>query len=157
MKAKKIIGKLLLAFVLVSVGFAIGKQVEKGRAAALAETAGPTVAAGEDKVIVYYMHASFRCVTCNMVEAMGEELVRTEFGDAVKAGGIEWKAVNYQENDQLATHYNVGGNMIIVAKFRDGKEVQSRRLDRVIELANNRDEFMTYVRGAIQELLGGKA
>ena len=157
MKAKKIIGKLLLAFVLVSVGFAIGKEVEKGRVAALAQAAVPTVAAGEDKVIVYYMHASFRCVTCNMVESMGEELVRTEFGDAVKAGEIEWKAVNYQENDQLATRYNVGGNMIIVAKFRDGKEVESRRLDRVMELANNRDKFMTYVRGAIQELLGGKA
>ena len=156
MKAKKIIGKLLLAFVLVSVGFAIGKETTRSQMLAQAE-AGPVAAPGEDKIIVYYMHASFRCVTCNMVEAMGEELVRTEFGDAVKAGQIEWKAVNYQENDQLATHYNVGGNMIIVAKFRDGKEVQSRRLDRVMELANNRDEFMTYVRGAIQELLGGKA
>ena len=156
MKAKKIIGKLLLAFVLISVGFAIGKEVERGRLADMAQAAGATVP-GQDKVIVYYMHASFRCVTCNMVESMGEDLVRTEFADAIKAGEIEWQAVNYQENDQLATHYDVGGNMIVVAKFRDGKEVESRRLDRVMELATNRDEFMSYVRGAIQELMGRKA
>ena len=156
MKAKKIIGKLLLAFVLVSVGFAIGKETTRSQMLAQAEMA-PVAASGEDKVIVYYMHASFRCVTCNMVESMGEELVRTEFGDAVKAGRLEWKAVNYQENDQLATHYSVGGNMIVVAKFRDGKEVESRRLDRVMELANQREAFMTYVRSAIRELLGGKA
>jgi hypothetical protein len=156
MKAKKIIGKLLLAFVLVSVGFAIGKETTRNQMLAQAEAAGPSVAPGQSKVVVYYMHASFRCVTCNMVESMGEELVRTEFADAVKAGQIEWKAVNYQENDALADRYNVGGNMIIVAKFRDGKEVENRRLDRVMELANSRGEFMTYVRSAVQELLGDK-
>ena len=116
MKAKKIIGKLLLAFVLVSVGFAIGKETTRSHMPAQAEAA-PVAAPGEDKIIVYYMHASFRCVTCNMVESMGEEIVRTEFGDAVKAG----------------------------------------RLDRVMELANNRDEFMAYVRGGIREVLEGKA
>jgi hypothetical protein len=156
MKAKKIIGKLLLAFVLVSVGFAIGKETTRSHMPAQAEAA-PVAAPGEDKIIVYYMHASFRCVTCNMVESMGEEIVRTEFADALKAGRIEWKAVNYQENDQLATRYKVGGNMIVVAKFRDGKEVATRRLDRVMELANNRDEFMAYVRGGIREVLEGKA
>jgi hypothetical protein len=156
MKVKKIIGKLLLAFVLVSIGFAIGKEVERNHAGAQAQAAPPATR-GEDKVIVYYMHATFRCLTCNQVESMGEELVRTEFADAVKDGRLEWKPVDYQENDQIATRYSVGGNMIIVAKFRDGKEVESRRLDRVMELANNRDEFMTYVRGAITSLLGGKS
>ena len=155
MKARKIIGKLLLAFVLVSIGFAAGKEAERNRAAAQAHV-GPSTTV-EDKVIVYYMHATFRCVTCNMVESMGEELVRTEFGDDVKGGRLEWRQVNYQENDDLVRRYNVGGNMIVVVKFAGGKKVQSRRLDRVMELAGKRDEFMAYVRGAIQELLRGKA
>ena len=88
---------------------------------------------------------------------MGEELVRTEFADAIKAGKIEWQAINYQENDPLATRYSVGGNIIVLAKFRNGKEVESRRLDRVMELANQREAFLTYVRIAIRELLEGKA
>jgi hypothetical protein len=154
MKAKKIIGRLLLAFVLVSVGFALGRQVEKGRSAA---SAGPAAGDGADKTVVYYMHASFRCATCNTVESMGAELVRTEFADAVRAGRLEWKPVNYQENDDLAKRYKVGGNMIVVARFRGGKEVDSRRLDRVMELADRRDEFVPYVRNGIQAVLEGKA
>jgi hypothetical protein len=153
MKAKRIVGNLLFAFVLVSVGFAIGKEVEKNRSAARTPETSPAGATGEDRVIVYYMHATFRCLTCNMVESMGEELVRTEFADAVKDGRLEWKAVDYQENDTLAKHYNVGGSMIVVAKFRDGKEVETRRLDHVLELANSRDEFVIYVSAAILELL----
>ena len=156
MKAKKIIGKVLLAFVLVSIGFAVGKETTRNRMLAQAEVV-PVGAPGQDKVVVYYMHASFRCVTCNMIESMGEELVRTEFTEAVQASRLEWKPVNFQENDQLATRYKVGGNMIIVAKFRDGKEVESRRLDRVMELANKRGEFMPYVRSAIQAVMEGKA
>lgn len=155
MKAKKIIGRLLLAFVLVSIGFAIGKEVERNHRQADAQGA-PTVA-GEDKVVVYYMHATFRCVTCNLVESTGEELIRTEFADAVKTGRLEWRPVNYQENEDLGKRYNVGGNMIVVAKFVGGKEIANKRLDRVMELASKRDEFMAYVRSAVQELLGSKA
>ena len=153
MRARKIVGKLLLAFVLVSVGFAIGKETARTGMLTGADAAAPAVPAGQDRVVVYYMHASFRCVTCNMVESMGEQLVGEEFGDAVQAGRLEWKAVNYQENGTLAERYNVGGNMIVVVKFRDGKEVDSRRLDRVMELANSRDEFMSYVRQAVAAML----
>jgi hypothetical protein len=156
MKAKRIVGNLLFGFVLVTVGFAIGKEVEKNRSAARTPETSPAGATGEDKVIVYYMHATLRCLTCNMVESMGEELVRTEFADAVKDGRLEWKAVDYQENDTLAKHYNVGGSMIVVVRFHDGKEVEGRRLDRVMELAGSRDEFMGYVRDAIRDLLEDK-
>ena len=153
MKAKKIIGKLLLGFVLISIGFAIGKETTRNRMVAQAEAAAPIAAPGQDKVIVYYMHATFRCVTCNLVESMGEELVRTEFADAVKAGRLEWRDVNFQQNEQLAVRYKIGGNMIIVAKFQDGKEVAHKRLDHVMELANKRNEYMNYVRGGINEML----
>jgi hypothetical protein len=156
MKAKKIIGKLLLGFVLISIGFAIGKETTRSRMSAQAEAAGPIAAPGQDKVVVYYMHATFRCVTCNLVESMGAELVRTEFADAVKAGRLEWREVNFQKNEQLAVRYKVGGNMIIVAKFQDGKEVAHKRLDRVMELANKRNEYMSYVRGGIDEMLEAK-
>lgn len=149
--------RLLVAFILVSVGFAIGKETTRNQMLSEMEATQPPAAAVKDKVIVYYMHATFRCVTCNNVESMGEELVRTEFADAVKAGQVEWKAVNYQDNNAMASRYNVGGNMIVVARFRNGKEVDNRRLDRVMELSDKRTEFMDYVRKAIMELMENKA
>jgi len=166
MKTRKMIGKLLLAFVLVSVGFAIGKEFQKRRTL---EAAGPPVAAGENgenaenagnagsKVVVYYMHASYRCMTCNMVEATADELIRTEFADALTSGRLEWKRANFQEDEQLADRYSVGGIMIVVAKFRDGKEVAHKRLDQVMELANRQGELQSYVRDAIRELLEEKS
>jgi len=154
MKARKIICKLLLGFVLISIGFAIGKEVGRRRAPGGSEAEITGVAPGQDIVVVYYMHTTFRCVTCNLVESMGKELVDTKYADAVKADRLEWRAANYQDNEQLAARYKVGGNMIVVAKFQDGKEVASKRLDRVMELANKRDEYMSYVRQGIDEILG---
>ena len=152
MKAKKIIGRLLLAFVLVSVGFAIGKETTRRRM--LSDSAESGVADVADGVVAYYMHAKFRCRTCNLVESMGKELVATEFADAVKDGRLTWRDVNFQENEKLASRYSVGGNMIIVAKFENGEETARKRLDRVMELANKREEYMIYVRQGIVELLG---
>lgn len=166
MNGKKTLSRLLLAFVLVSIGVAIGKEIERGRAAARSGDAGPsgttnspgsttqpTTAKGEQKVVVYYLHATIRCVTCNAIEAMTDELIRTEFADAIASGRLEWKRVDYLQDEQLASRYNVGGNMVVVARFQDGKEVQAKRLNKVMDLANDRAKFMDYVRSAIVESL----
>ncbi|MCG3180344.1 MAG: hypothetical protein BIFFINMI_02703 [Phycisphaerae bacterium] len=162
MNGKKVLSRLLLAFVLVSVGVAIGRTIERNRSAGggtvqsadqLAPTTQPTAGGGERKVIVYYCHATFRCATCNAIEAMTDELIRTEFADALASGRLEWKPVDYLQDERLAAHYSVGGNMIVVARFRDGREVGARRLDRVMELANDRAKFLDYLHPAIAESL----
>ncbi|HNX27038.1 MAG TPA: nitrophenyl compound nitroreductase subunit ArsF family protein [Phycisphaerae bacterium] len=156
MKTKKIISKLLMAFVFISIGFAAGREFTKARMQSQGDITAIT-SPNADKVVVYYMHASFRCFTCNLVESIGKEIVTKDFADAVKAGRLEWKSVDFQENEKLAQKYNVGGNMIIVVKFRDGREVDVKRLDKVMALANNRSEFVDYVRPIIQEMLGDKS
>lgn len=166
MSAKKIIGRLLLAFVLVSIGFAAGRQTA-GRHPPRAETladgattssrAAPnqpaTAEVQPDRVVVYYMHATFRCITCDLVESLAGELIQEEFAPQVQAGLLEWHSVNYQEAEDLASRYDVGGNMIVVARFRGAQEVDRRRLDRVMELVGRPEEFKAYVRGGILELL----
>ena len=155
MTARKIIGRLLLAFVLVSVGYAIGRETAPTPASAplplaVAESPG---AAGESRVVVYYLHSTFRCMTCNLIESTTEELIRTEFAEAVKAGRLEWKPVDYLQNEFLADRYNVSGNLIVVARFKDGREAAARRLERVMELVHDREAFLRYVRQAIEESL----
>ena len=56
MKTKRIIGKLLLAFVLVSIGFAVGKEVERNRADAQAQAAPSTTEPVKFLVFVPDMH-----------------------------------------------------------------------------------------------------
>lgn len=155
MQTNKIIGKVLLAFVLISIGFLLGKTTTRSPAPASAPVE-PAAASGQDRVVVYYMHASFRCPTCNRAESMGEELLREEFAEALQAERLQWQAVNWQENEALAQRYHVNAPMLVAVKYRDGREVESRRLDRMLVLVNSPDEFRNYVRPAIQELLENK-
>ena len=65
MTAKAIISRVLTAFVLISIGYAAGKEMALRTTAQNGGDTQQTVAAAssEDKVIVYYMHATFRCFT----------------------------------------------------------------------------------------------
>ena len=153
MKAKKIIGKLLMAFLLVSVGVAIGKEMALRNAPAPAE---PIIASSEKEVVVYYMHA-IPCVTCTFIETTTEKLVREEFAVAVAAGTMKFVSLNYlePENAALADKYNVGENMVIAVRFEDGKEAARVRLDEVMELASNADRLTDYLRTGIRSALEG--
>jgi len=155
MTAKKVISNLLLAFVLISIGFAIGKEtaLNGARKARAGEVAAATQPSGSDKVIVYYMHQTFRCVTCNQIESMTGELIRTDFAQELADGHIEWKKVNFQEDEELAKRYNVASSTVVVVRLQDGKEIGHQNLDKVWTLSSNRDEFIKYVSGAIREAL----
>ena len=155
--AKKLLAKALLVFVLISIGFAIGKEVTLRRVQANrgVEASGTQPAQQGDKVIVYYMHATIRCVTCNSIEAMAAKLIDTTFGDAKKAGKLVWKDVDFQENENLANRYDVVSSCIVVVHVRDGKEVAFKRLDDVWLLADKPQEFNEYVAKAIGEYVEG--
>lgn len=155
MKAKKIIGKLLTAFLLVSVGVAIGKEMA-ARNTPLAPAAAPPAAAQGKKVVVYYMHG-IPCVTCTFIEKTAEKLVHEEFAEAVKAGTMEFVSLNYlePENAALADKYNVGTNMVIAVRFEAGKEAAHVRLDGVMELASNADGLKDYLRKGIRGAVEG--
>jgi hypothetical protein len=143
----------LLAFVLVSVGFALGKEMTLRRQAPAAG-APPSGAAG-DRVIVYYVHTTFRCVTCNEIERLAKALVETEFAGELRAGRIEWKAVNFQQDEALAKRYEVASSCVVVVKMRGGKEAGYQRLDEVWTHYQDPPSFNAYVGGAIRRYLGG--
>ncbi|HUU69142.1 MAG TPA: nitrophenyl compound nitroreductase subunit ArsF family protein [Planctomycetota bacterium] len=155
--AKKLLAKLLLAFVLISIGFAIGKEVTLRRVqAGRSDVASATQPAEQgDKVVIYYMHATIRCVTCNSIEAMTAKLIDSAFADAKQAGKLVWKEVDFQENEDLAKRYDVVSSCIVVVHQRDGKQVAFQRLDDVWLLADKPQQFNEYVAKAILAYLGG--
>ena len=106
-KAKNITRNALLAFVLVSVGFALGKEVTARRQTPTTGAESPSPVAMSDKVVVYYLHSTFRCVTCNEIERLTKALVETEFADDLAAGRIEWREANFQQDESLAKRYEV--------------------------------------------------
>lgn len=158
MTIKKIITNVLLSFVLISVGFALGKAMtmKNARNAKADESAATSLVGGKDRVIVYYMHQTFRCVTCNQIEEMTDELIRTDFAEELKNDRIEWKKVNFQENEELAKHYNVASSSVVVSRIQNGRETGHQTLDKVWTLSSDQDEFVKYVGDAIREKLAEK-
>lgn len=152
---KRIVSWLLLLFVVVSIGVALGKEFARrdGAAAGSGGSAAGPVAASRDRVVVYYMHQFFRCVTCKHIEELAWRVVHEEFGDAVADGRLEWRVVNVDADPRVARRYDLVASSVVVSKVRDGREVRWEKLDRVWQLVGNPRAFRTYVAESIKSMM----
>ena len=157
MKIKWIASRCLLAFVLISIGYALGRESGLRSARASAGNHPSTATAPDDqappRVVVTYFHATFRCVTCNTIERLARETVNTRFADDLEAGRIEWRIVNYQEDEALAKQYGIAAACVVVASDRGDETLSFDRLDGVWEFVDDPPAFSSYVGEAIQKHL----
>ena len=152
-KAQTIVKNLLLSFVLISIGFALGKDVALRKRAATEGTGYALTMESGDKVVVYYLHTTFRCVTCNEIEQLAKALVETEFAEELAAGRIEWREANFQQDEVLAKRYGVVASCVVVANVEDGRETAFQRLDDVWTRYQAPSDFNEYVGSAIKKYL----
>lgn len=99
------------------------------------------------KVIAYYFHGSFRCYTCTNMERFSKEAIETNFKDDLASGRLEFKAVNVEErgNEHFVDDYKLYTKSLILSLVKDGKEVKSKNLDKIWQLARNKQKFIEYV------------
>ena len=155
-KARNITRSALLAFVLISIGFVLGKEMTARRQTPATEPESPASVATSDKVVVYYLHTTFRCVTCNEIERLTKALVETEFADDLTAGRIEWREANFQQDESLAKRYEVVSSCVVVVNIQGGKERSFQRLDDVWTRYQDPADFNGYVGAAIRKYLTEK-
>ena len=123
--------------------------------AAVAVISAGSLAIAEDnpqaKVTAYYFHGSFRCYTCTNMEKFSREAIETNFKDALALGKIEFKAVNVEDrgNEHFVNDYKLYTKSLILSMVKDGKEVKSKNLDKIWELARNKQKFVDYVTGEV--------
>jgi hypothetical protein len=153
-KVKQIAKNLLLAFVLVTVGYVIGKETTR-RALPPPGSQPGTPAASAERVKVYYLHATVRCVTCNTIEAMTKRLLDSRFKAEMAAGAVTWESADWQKDEELAKRYEVASSVVVVVRRQDGRDAGFQRLDRVWFLLDRPDEFDAYVAEAIDKYLKG--
>ena len=103
------------------------------------------------KVTAYYFHGSFRCSTCTNMEKFSREAIETNFKDALASGKIEFKAVNVEDrgNEHFVNDYKLYTKSLILSMVKDGVEVKSKNLDKIWELARNKQKFVDYVTSEI--------
>lgn len=154
-----IVKNVLLVFVLVTLGFAAGKEatLRSMRGATGAGAAAPAGAPAEraDRVVVYYVHATIRCTTCRTIEKMTREVVEKQFADALADGRIQWREADFQEDEALARRYKIEASGVLLVHLRDGSETGFERLDEVWTLLSDPPAFDKYVGDAIRRALAG--
>jgi hypothetical protein len=107
------------------------------------------------KVAAYYFHGSVRCATCANMEKYSKEAIEANFQDDLASGRLEFKAINVEErnNEHFVDDYKLYTKSLILSRIKDGKEVESKNLDKIWELVRNKQKFMDYVSGEIKEFM----
>jgi len=147
-KLQNIIVRALIAFALVSIGFALGKNSVKH-----SPGDGHDQTANGSYVQVYYMHSTFRCVTCNTIEQMTKELLSSKYAEAMNSQVIRWNEIDFQASEELAQKFEVIASCVVVAQVNQGVITGYKRLDDTWTKMNNKDEFDGYVAEAIDSFL----
>ncbi|MFO7898676.1 MAG: nitrophenyl compound nitroreductase subunit ArsF family protein [Planctomycetota bacterium] len=148
--------RILLAFVFVTIGFALGRETAPVPSASTGEEQAQVQAqpaADDDKVVVYSAHMTFRCWECNQIEHLTKELLEKEFAREQAAGLIEYRSVDYMKDSDFAKRYNIASSTVVLVRIEDGHEADFVRLDEVWTKARKREEFLSYVGGAIRSQL----
>lgn len=157
MKIQKIIARVLLSFVLISIGFALGRETARRSMKPDKTTSAVTKETAQgDKVVVYYLYGPIRCVTCNKIEATAKEVVETTFTKELAEGRLEWKTGSFLEDEDLAQRYNIAASSLVVIKTQGGRDVTFETLEEVWTLVDNKPAFVDYVQKAVKSYLEGE-
>jgi hypothetical protein len=108
------------------------------------------------KVVAYYFHVSARCVTCRTIESYSKEAVERGYAKEIEEGRVEWRPVNVQlpQNRHYIRDYQLYTRSLVLVKYREGKQVEWRNLDRVWQLVRRKGDFLKYVQSNLAAYLG---
>jgi hypothetical protein len=107
------------------------------------------------KIIAYYFHTTYRCPTCQRIEAYSREAIESGFAAEMKAGRLELCIVNYEfpENQHFAQDYKLFTKSLVLVRMKDTKQVEWTNLSRIWELTGEHDAFLRYVQGEVRGYL----
>ncbi len=156
MKTKRFIQIALLLFVAVSVVY----LVANGSRPSVAASSQPTAPAASPqtrpaKVVVYYFHGDFRCVSCRKLEAVSQQAVMDGFREELKRGELEWHAVNVEasENQHFISEYKLFSKSLVVVRFRNGQQTEYKTLAKAWELLRDDEALKKYVVSEVRSYL----
>ena len=104
------------------------------------------------KFVAYYFHGNFRCDNCRKIEEYSREAVDLYFSEQLKTGELKFEVINTDEpaNEHFVEDYQLYTRSLVIAEFKDGKQVKWKNLAKVWDYLNNKEKFYEYVKSEIQ-------
>ncbi len=157
MKGKRGIQVALLLFVAASVVYLVVGEFRKPTAAGISQEAS-TEDTSQVRVVAYYFHGNFRCVSCRKLESTAHEAVMNCFAAELKSGDLQWRAVNVEEreNEHFISDYRLFSRALVVVRFKDGKQVAYKNLMKAWELLRDDEALKKYVQSEVGSYLQEK-
>ena len=154
MNTKKIVSRVLLAFVAVALLIATAdvtglKQKLTGSSpdAAVTHTNHSETSnadhANETRYAAIFYHAKHRCDTCVKIE----EYAHTALEPAIKNGELAWEISEYTapENRDVVRSMDVMTSTVVLTERENGKIVRFKNLEDVWLHTNHPDRFAAYI------------
>lgn len=109
-----------------------------------------------DVIEILYFHGKQRCITCNAIEQLTNEVVEQEFTQEVKEGKIVVKVIDIasKAGQKVADKYEVTWSSLFFNKWKEGKEYKTNMTDFAFKHAKRSPQvFKEGIKNKIDELL----
>ena len=142
--------KVIILCLLIICFFFISAVIAKA-----GETGAASQKEGSGKVVAFYFHGNFRCSNCKKIEQYSREAIEKYFKEQLKTKRLVFDIINIDlpENKHFTEDYQLYTRSLIIAEFKDGKQVRWKNLTKVWNYLNDRDKFYEYVQSEIQKYL----
>jgi hypothetical protein len=112
-------------------------------------------AAPADYVQAYYFHATRRCATCMKLEQYSRGAIEANFKEQLNNKTLRFAEVNFDEpeNRHFLQDYNLMYRALVIVRYKDGKQVTFKNLDKIWQLVRSEKEFSDYVETEIEAML----
>lgn len=103
------------------------------------------------QAVVFYLHGTIRCVTCNGIHKATEEAVAA-FVPALGAQRPALQVLNFQKpgNEHFARDFQVSTSSVLIAEMEAGRIVRGQLCPRIWELSEDRPALIAYLDGEMR-------
>lgn len=160
MKAKNAFSMLLLAFVAVSIAFALRKvapgtsdnqeQAVTSNEIGIGTTPnGLSAKLAQSQYSAVYFHAPHRCPTCRKIESYSHAALTPE----IETGHVAWQTADYttDSNATLIDQFRVFTSTVVLVEVQAGEIVRWKNLEEVWDHTGNQSDFTKFINQAWSE------
>ncbi len=106
-------------------------------------------------VVAYYFHGSCRCYTCKKIEQYSREAIEKYYGRELKDKKLIFQPVNIdeKENRHFIQDYQLYTRSLIIALYKNDREVKWKNLTAVWSYVRDREKFYQYVKAEVDVML----
>ncbi|MDY6863855.1 MAG: nitrophenyl compound nitroreductase subunit ArsF family protein [Thermodesulfobacteriota bacterium] len=143
----------IIVFYMLIISFCIMNEVipEVGKISVVAANGKKA----SEKIVAFYFHGNYRCSNCRKIEQFSREGIEKFFSEELETEKLIFHIINIDlpENKHFISDYQLYTRSLIIAEFKDGKQVRWKNLNKVWNYLNNRDKFYEYVKSEMEKYL----